>query len=112
MTRQEYYEEVEKVMKHSSKLPMCMEIDGPYGWMPISFYEEKIPVNAKYRLHFNIGSVNFIIEEAKFDKYYMPMMTYSGKNAVVYRDADVGITVNNLRYAIMNEFQDYFLQPY
>jgi len=112
MTRQKYYEEVEKIMKRGSKLPMCMEVETKYDWIALSFYEGEVPIHARYRLHFNIGSVNFVLDEAKFDKYYMPMMTYGSKADVEYRDSDVAITVNNLRYAIINEFQSYFLQPY
>jgi len=52
-----------------------------------------------------IGDLHLCVHERTYDKFYTPFMEYKSRDEVVYKDCDINIAINNIRYAIMSEFE-------
>ena len=109
MTRVEYYFGLQNILKENTKLYISIEVYNQADWYPIDIYPSFAKEDSEYRISFCAVGWHDIVSEHAFDKFYLPMMDYHGKTEVEYRDSDLSISLNNIKYIIMDKFQKKFM---
>lgn len=113
MNRMQYYEKLNQSLKNSYKITAYVEVEHKGEWFSIGINKDYMLPCSHYRICYFIGKTANVISEKAFDKYFLqyliPDLNYIDFLSVEYKEEDIAISINNLRYVIMSQFEQNFL---